>query len=155
VGTRPAFIVLAFLSAERDDLAKRALRWLPTAQEPASSSARWTGGSLAPSWCRHQLDETGAILFAYDAGWRHRATTPTPISALARRAADFLLGRSTPDGLPVATADLWEEREGRHASPLLRSSVVPRSIHGTSATGPPGTVRGRGRGRAKRSGGKL
>src|SRR5437762_2434852 len=67
-----AFIVLAFLAAGRDDLAKRALRWLPSAQEPEGLwlQRHWTNGALAPSWCRHQLDETGAILFAYDAAWR-------------------------------------------------------------------------------------
>jgi glucoamylase len=114
-----AFIVLAFLAAGRDDLARRALRWLPTAQEPEGLwlQRHWTDGALAPSWCRHQLDETGAILFAYDAAWRQlrdeeleRELWPS-----AQRAADFLLGTIEPDGLPVATADLWEERDGRHA----------------------------------------
>jgi glucoamylase len=33
----------------------------------------------------------------------------------ARRAAEFLLGTIEDDGIPCATADLWEEREGRHA----------------------------------------
>ena len=114
-----AFIVLAFLAAGRDDLAKRALRWLPTAQEPEGLwlQRHWTNGSLAPSWCRHQLDETGAILFAYDAAWRRLGdeTLDSDLWPSARRAADFLLGTVDADGLPVATADLWEEREGRHA----------------------------------------
>jgi glucoamylase len=114
-----AFIVLAFLAAGRDDLAKRALRWFPTAQEPEGLwlQRHWTNGSLAPSWCRHQLDETGAILFAYDAAWRRLgdATLDADLWPSARRAADFLLGTIDADGLPVATADLWEEREGRHA----------------------------------------
>ncbi|HMI28173.1 MAG TPA: glycoside hydrolase family 15 protein [Gaiellaceae bacterium] len=114
-----AFIVLAFLAAGRDDLAKRALRWLPTAQEPEGLwlQRHWTNGSLAPSWCRHQLDETGAILFAYDAAWRRFGdeTLDADLWPSARRAADFLLGTVDADGLPVATADLWEEREGRHA----------------------------------------
>src|SRR5439155_585360 len=67
-----AFIVLAFLAARRTDLAGRALRWLPCAQEPEGLwlQRHWTDGSLAPSWCKHQLDETGAILFAYEAAWR-------------------------------------------------------------------------------------
>ena len=114
-----AFIVLAFLAAGRDDLAKRALRWFPTAQEPEGLwlQRHWTNGSLAPSWCRHQLDETGAILFAYDAAWRRLRdeTLDADLWPSARRAADFLLGTIDADGLPVATADLWEEREGRHA----------------------------------------
>jgi GH15 family glucan-1,4-alpha-glucosidase len=114
-----AFIVLAFLAAGRDDLARRALRWLPGAQEPEGLwlQRHWTDGSLAPSWCRHQLDETGAILFAYEAAWRqlgdHALDADLWPSAL--RAAEFLLGTVEDDGLPVATADLWEEREGRHA----------------------------------------
>jgi glucoamylase len=114
-----AFIVLAFLAAGRDDLARRALRWLPTAQEPEGLwlQRHWTNGALAPSWCRHQLDETGAILFAYDATWRQLRDEEldAELWPSAQRAADFLLGTIEPDGLPVATADLWEEREGRHA----------------------------------------
>jgi glucoamylase len=114
-----AFIVLAFLAAGREDLAKRALRWLPGAQEPEGLwlQRHWTDGSLAPSWCRHQLDETGAILFAYEAAWRQLRdeTLDLDLWPSARRAADFLLGTIEADGLPVATADLWEEREGRHA----------------------------------------
>jgi glucoamylase len=114
-----AFIVLAFLAAGCDDLAKRALRWLPTAQEPEGLwlQRHWTDGSLAPSWCRHQLDETGAILFAYEAAWRQLRdkALDADLWPSAKRAADFLLGTIEGDGLPVATADLWEEREGRHA----------------------------------------
>jgi glucoamylase len=114
-----AFIILSFLAAGRDDLAKRALRWLPTAQEPEGLwlQRHWTNGSLAPSWCRHQLDETGAILFAYEAAWKSLGdrTLDADLWPSARRAAEFLLGTIEADGLPVATADLWEEREGRHA----------------------------------------
>lgn len=114
-----AFIILSFLAAGRDDLAKRALRWLPTAQEPEGLwlQRHWTNGSLAPSWCRHQLDETGAILFAYEAAWKSLddRTLDADLWPSARRAAEFLLGTIEPDGLPVATADLWEERDGRHA----------------------------------------
>jgi glucoamylase len=114
-----AFIVLAFLAAGRSDLASRALRWFPTAQEPEGLwlQRHWTDGSLAPSWCRHQLDETGAILFAYEAAWRtlHDDVLDADLWPSARRAAEFLLGTIEDDGIPCATADLWEEREGRHA----------------------------------------
>jgi len=114
-----AFIILAFLAAGRDDLARRALRWLPTAQEPEGLwlQRHWTDGSLAPSWCRHQLDETGAILYSYDAAWEQLRDVDldAELWPSAQRAADFLLGTIEEDGLPVATADLWEEREGRHA----------------------------------------
>jgi glucoamylase len=114
-----AFIVLAFLAAGREDLAERALRWLPTAQEPEGLwlQRHWTDGSLAPSWCKHQLDETGAILFAYEAAWRQLGdrALDAELWPSARRAAEFLLGTIEEDGIPCATADLWEEREGRHA----------------------------------------
>ncbi|HEY5660110.1 MAG TPA: glycoside hydrolase family 15 protein [Gaiellaceae bacterium] len=114
-----AFIVLAFLAAGRDDLARSALRWLPTAQEPEGLwlQRHWTDGALAPSWCRHQLDETGAILFAYEAAWEQLRDEELDeeLWPSAQRAADFLLGTIEPDGLPLATADLWEERDGRHA----------------------------------------
>ena len=114
-----AFIVLAFLAAGRTDLAGRALRWLPGAQEPEGLwlQRHWTDGSLAPSWCKHQLDETGAILFAYEAAWRelHDERLDAELWPSARRAAEFLLGTIEEDGIPCATADLWEEREGRHA----------------------------------------
>ena len=114
-----AFIVLAFLAAGRRDLAVRALRWLPRAQEPEGLwlQRHWTDGSLAPSWCRHQLDETGAILFAYEAAWRELrdAELDDELWPSAHRAAEFLLTTIEDDGIPCATADLWEEREGRHA----------------------------------------
>ena len=114
-----AFIVLAFLAARRDDLAGRALRWLPGAQEPEGLwlQRHWTDGTLAPSWCKHQLDETGAILFAYEAAWRalRDKRLDAELWPSARRAAEFLLGTIEEDGIPCSTADLWEEREGRHA----------------------------------------
>jgi glucoamylase len=114
-----AFIVLAFLAAGRSDLAARALRWFPRAQEPEGLwlQRHWTDGSLAPSWCKHQLDETGAILFAYEAAWRELRdkTLDADLWPSARRAAEFLLGTIEEDGIPCATADLWEERDGRHA----------------------------------------
>lgn len=114
-----AFIVLAFLAAGRHDLAEHALRWLPHAQEPEGLwlQRHWTDGSLAPSWCKHQLDETGAIVFAYEAGWRtlRDRALDAELWPSARRAAEFMLGTIEEDGIPCATADLWEEREGRHA----------------------------------------
>jgi glucoamylase len=114
-----AFIVLSFLAAGRDDLAERALRWLPEAQEPEGLwlQRHWTNGSLAPSWCKHQLDETGAIVFAYEAAWQalRRRELDAALWPSARRAAEFLLGTIDADGIPCATADLWEERDGRHA----------------------------------------
>ena len=114
-----AFVVLASLASERFDLARRALLWFPRAQEP---SGLWlqrhrTDGSLAPSWCAHQLDETGTVLFAYEAAWRELRDEQLDESLWpsARTAADFLLGTLDDEYLPRVTVDLWEEREGQHA----------------------------------------
>lgn len=129
-----AFIVLAFLAAGRTDLAGRALRWLPGAQEPEGLwlQRHWTDGSLAPSWCKHQLDETGAILFAYEAAWRelHDERLDAELWPSARRAAEFLLGTIDEDGIPCATSDLWEEREGRHA---FTAAAVYGGLRGAAA----------------------
>jgi glucoamylase len=129
-----AFIVLAYLAAGRHDLAECALRWLPHAQEPEGLwlQRHWTDGSLAPSWCKHQLDETGAILFAYEAAW-HQLRSEALDAELwpsARRAAEFLLGTIEEDGIPTATADLWEEREGRHA---FTAAAIVGGLHAAAS----------------------
>jgi glucoamylase len=113
-----AFLVLAFLASGRRDLAERALVWLPTAQEQSGVwvQRHWTDGTVAPTWCE-QLDETGSVLFAYEAAWRRLGDEALDESLWpsARAAADFLLTTIADQGIPCATADLWEEREGRHA----------------------------------------
>ena len=114
-----AFLVLAFLAARRDDLAEAALRWLPSAQEGSGLwlQRHWTDATLAPSWCDHQLDETGAVLFAYEAAWRElrNEELDEALWPSGRAAADYLVSALDEDGLPPATADLWEEQEGCHA----------------------------------------
>lgn len=114
-----AFLVLAFLATRRRDLLAGALRWLPRAQEPSGLwlQRHWTDGSLAPSWNAHQLDETGTVLFAYEAAWRELRdeTLDATLWPSARAAADFLLGSIEAQGIPCETADLWEERDGCHA----------------------------------------
>jgi len=114
-----AFLVLAALAAGRRDLVEGALRWLPRAQEPSGLwlQRHWTDGSLAPSWNAHQLDETGAVLFAYEAAWRELRdeALDAALWPSTRSAADFLLGSIEAQGIPCETADLWEERDGCHA----------------------------------------
>ena len=114
-----AFLALAFLAARRRDLLAGALRWLPGAQEPAGLwlQRHRTDGSLAPSWNAHQLDETGTVLFAYEAAWRELRdeAVDAALWPSARSAADFLLGSLEAQGIPCETADLWEERDGCHA----------------------------------------
>ena len=89
------------------------------AQEPEGLwlQRHWTTGSLAPSWCTPSARRDGAILYAYEAAWRRLrdGQLDDDLWPSAQRAADFLLGTIDEDGLPVATADLWEERDGRHA----------------------------------------
>jgi GH15 family glucan-1,4-alpha-glucosidase len=114
-----AFLILAFLAAGRHELARGALFWLPRAQDPDGLWAQrhHTDGSVAPSWCEHQIDETGSVLFAYEAAWRELGDAELDglLWPSARRAADFLVSSLDDEGVPCATADLWEEREGRHA----------------------------------------
>ena len=113
------FLVLAFLASGRRDLAERALLWLPTAQEESGVwlQRHWTDGTLAPTWCEHQIDETGTVLFAYEAAWRELGdeALDEALWPSARRAADFLLRALEDQGIPCRTADLWEERDGCHA----------------------------------------
>jgi GH15 family glucan-1,4-alpha-glucosidase len=114
-----AYLTLAFLAAGQTEPARRALRWFPSAQEPSGVwlQRHWTDGSTAPSWCAHQLDETATVLFAYEAAWRELCDRDldAELWPSARAAAEFVLGVIDGDGLPAETADLWEEREGRHA----------------------------------------
>jgi GH15 family glucan-1,4-alpha-glucosidase len=121
-----AYLTLAFLATGRVELAERALRWLPTAQDPCGVwlQRHWTDGTVAPSWCAHQLDETATVLFAYEAAWRglRDGELDTALWPSARTAANFLVGALDDDGLPVETADLWEERGGCHA--YTAASVV-------------------------------
>jgi glucoamylase len=114
-----AFLILAFLACGRHDLARNALLWLPRAQDPEGLWAQRhrTDGTVAPSWCKHQIDETGSVLFAYEAAWRELGDEKldSALWSSARRAADFLLWSLDDDAVPASTADLWEERDGRHA----------------------------------------
>ena len=115
-----AFVVLSFLAAGRGDLAVPALRWLAREQAPEGLWLQryWTDGSLAPSWGLHQLDETGVVVFAYEAAWRELgdAALDRELWPSARAAADFLCGFIDRDtGLPLPSVDLWEQTDGQHS----------------------------------------
>jgi glucoamylase len=119
-GRDMAFIALSFLAATRADLAKAALRWLVAAQSPEGLwlHRHCTTGHLAPSWGLHQIDETGSILFLFEAAWQELQDDllDAELWPAARRAADFLLTfRDSDTGLPLRSIDLWEERVGVHA----------------------------------------
>jgi glucoamylase len=115
-----AFIALSLLAGGRDDLAVAGLRWLARTQTPEGLwlQRHWTDGALAPSWSLHQIDETGATLFAYEAAWRElrdeeldRELWPS-----ARRAGELLVSfLDVESGLPRASVDLWEQHEGQHS----------------------------------------
>jgi len=112
--------VLSFLAARRGDLAVPALRWLAREQAPEGLWLQryWTDGSLAPSWGLHQVDETGMVVFAYEAAWRELGdpALDRELWPSARAAADFLcnfLDEET--GLPLPSVDLWEQTDGQHS----------------------------------------
>jgi glucoamylase len=114
------YVVLSFLAAGRSDLAVPALRWLAREQAPEGLWLQryWTDGSLAPSWGLHQLDETGMVVFAYEAAWRELgdAALDRVLWPSARAAADFLCGFVDPEtGLPLPSIDLWEQTDGQHS----------------------------------------
>jgi glucoamylase len=114
-----AYVVLAQLAAGRGDLAGPALRWLAREQTPEGLWLQryWTDGSLAPSWGLHQLDETGVVVFAYEAAWRELgdAALDRELWPSARAAGDFLRGFLDEEtGLPLPSVDLWEQSDGQH-----------------------------------------
>ena len=114
------YVVLSVLAAGRGDLAAPALRWLAREQAPEGLWLQryWTDGSLAPSWGLHQLDETGMVVFAYEAAWRELgdAALDRELWPSARAAADFLCGfLDAETGLPLPSIDLWEQTDGQHA----------------------------------------
>ncbi len=115
-----AFGALASLTAGRGDDAAAALRWLARNQEPEGLwlQRHFTTGELGPSWCLHQLDETGAILFAYEAAWEALGDVrlDRDLWRSARAAADFLCSFVDPaTHLPRPSVDLWEQRKGQHS----------------------------------------
>lgn len=113
-----AYVVLAFLAAGRGDLAVPALRWLARTQAPEGLwlQRHWTDGSLGPCWSLHQVDETGAALFAYEAAWRELGdeALDRELWPSARAGAEFLLSFTDPaTGLPLPSVDLWEQHDGQ------------------------------------------
>jgi GH15 family glucan-1,4-alpha-glucosidase len=115
-----AYVALSYLAAGRADLAVPALRWLARVQAPEGLWLQryWTDGSLAPSWGLHQLDETGVVVFAYEAAWRGLgdAALDRELWPSARAAGDFLCSFVDPEtGLPLPSVDLWEQTDGQHS----------------------------------------
>ena len=122
-----SYVVLGLLAAGRAEPAAAALRWLVRVQAPEGLwlHRHWTTGELAPSWGLHQLDETGAVLFAAEAAWEQLRdeSLDDELWPATRRGADFLLGFLDPEtGLPKASVDVWEQQDGQHA--YTAASVV-------------------------------
>lgn len=119
-GRDVAWCVAGLLAAGRRDDARRALLALLPAQQPEGLwlQRHTVTGGLAPSWGLHQIDETGAGLWAFG---RYVEVTGdvdfvAAVGDATRRAADFLVGFCDPrTGLPLPSVDLWEERVGQHA----------------------------------------
>ena len=115
-----AYTTLALLAAGRGTEAAAALRWLARVQAP---EGLWlqrycSDGLLGPSWGLHQIDETGAILFAYEAAYAELAdhALDRELWPSARRAAEFLVSFLDPvSGLPLPSVDLWEQDDGEHS----------------------------------------
>ena len=114
-----AYISLGLLAAGKSDLAVPALRWLVRQQAPEGLwlQRHWSDGALAPAWSLHQLDETGATLFAFEAAWRalEDEALDAEVWPAMRRGATFLAGFVDHEtGLPLASVDLWEQHDGQH-----------------------------------------
>jgi GH15 family glucan-1,4-alpha-glucosidase len=143
-GRDMAYAVLAYIASGQHSLARRGIRWLLRAQ---SKEGLWlhrhcSDGSLAPSWGLHQIDETGAILFAFEAAARvfpDLARDPA-LWVSTRAAAEFLCAfRDEETGLPLPSVDLWEERSSTHAYSAaavfagLRAAAHAANRHGLLA----------------------
>ncbi len=114
-----AFVLLAYLACGRDDLAVPGLRWLARAQgrDGLWLQRHWTDGTLAPSW-GIQLDETGAVIVAYERAWRTLGdrSLDDELWPSAAAGADALVRMLDPaTGLPAPSLELWETRMGMHA----------------------------------------
>jgi GH15 family glucan-1,4-alpha-glucosidase len=142
-----AYVALSFLAARRGDLAVPALRWLAREQAPEGLWLQryWTDGSLAPSWGLHQLDETGMVVFAYEAAWRELgdAALDRELWPSARAAGDFLCEFLDPDtGLPLPSVDLWEQTDGQHSYSAAATYGGLAACAAMAARHEPGLARG-------------
>ena len=115
-----AYVVLGLLAAGVFEPATAALRWLARTQAPEGLWLHryWTTGEPAPSWGLHQVDETGAALLALEAAFCELEDEELDLALwpVVRKGGDFLLSFLDPaTGLPRASMDLWEQRDGQHA----------------------------------------
>lgn len=120
-GRDAAFITTALDKAGLKDLSTRFYEWTLTSQDKdgAWQQRHYHDGSLAPSWGL-QIDEGASILWGMH---QHYLALPESerdgflrlVWDAVRRGANFLvLSIDESNGLPIASRDLWEEREGQH-----------------------------------------
>lgn len=120
-GRDAAFITTALDKAGLTGLSTRFYEWTLTAQDQdgAWQQRHYHDGTLAPSWGL-QMDEGASILWGMR---QHYLALPEaerePFLRLVwdavRRGAAFLARSIDPaNGLPIASIDLWEERDGQH-----------------------------------------
>lgn len=118
-GRDAAWIELGSLAAGDLDRVRHYLEFAFRVQSPEGLwlHRHHTDYSVGSSWGLHQLDETGLILhllacYLTESGdWDFAREHADGI----RRAGDFLERSIEPDGLPLPTTDIWEERESRSA----------------------------------------
>ncbi len=113
-----AFIAHALDVAGERGASRAFYEWiLPLQPENGIWDQRYFGdGRIAPSWAVHQLDETGAVLWALD---HHIRITYTPelvkpgLTA-AVRAFRGISRLAAETGWPPVTQNLWEDQDGGH-----------------------------------------
>lgn len=117
-GRDAAYITVAMDRAGLHTLSRAFYRWAFRVQEPEGYWIHryYADGSWGPSWGLIQIDETGSILYGL---YQHYLATRDErfieeVWSGVERAADFLLTSVEPNGLPLASVDLWEERIGQH-----------------------------------------
>ncbi|KAG6548860.1 hypothetical protein Mapa_009622 [Marchantia paleacea] len=124
-GRDAAYITTAIDQAGYHDLVTHFYDWTLKSQSPDGSWAQrhFMDGRMAPQWGL-QVDETGSIVWGM---WQHYEALlaakkdekalefAAKVWPAVKRAADFLTIYIDPDTkLPLASKDLWEERQGEH-----------------------------------------
>jgi oligosaccharide amylase len=120
-GRDAAFITTALDKAGLSEISTRFYEWTLTAQDPdgAWQQRHYHDGMPAPNWGL-QLDEGASILWGM---FQHYEALPdgerqafqSTVWPAVRLGADYLCRQVDPgNGLPFASRDLWEEREGQH-----------------------------------------
>ncbi len=113
-----AFIANALDVCGRHGVARAFFEWALRVQ-PEDGIWRqryYADGTLAPCWAAHQLDETGALLWALD---QHLRLQPAPGLLRAgleasHRAFVGMTKLAAESGWPPLTENLWEDQEGIH-----------------------------------------